>query len=118
MTTDTTSTSVSKTEEVVLLEKRLWCYVQRPAVYEIAPHDCGHDDAQWSEYEGRLWCAHCAVDFIPAHAGIFSGPISTKLASMMGICFDRVNIATGKIDRFDTETACYASDPAETEVPA
>lgn len=92
-------------------EKRLWCYVQPPAAYEIAPHDCGHDDAQWSEFDKHLWCSHCAVDFLPAHAGIFSGPIGIELAAMMGICFDRVTIATGKIDRFDTKTGRYASEP-------
>lgn len=101
--------------DVTLLEKRLWCYVQQPAVYEIAPHDCGHNDAQWSEYDKHLWCPHCEVDFIPSDGGIFSGPIAIGLSTMLGVCFDRVNIATGKVDRFDTDAGRYESDKETAE---
>jgi len=88
-------------------EKRTWCYVQQPPAYEVAPCSCGNSKTQWSEYMGHLWCDKCEKDFIPAHGGIFDGPIPIELASMMGISFDRFDIATQTISRFDKPTGEY-----------
>jgi hypothetical protein len=73
----------------------------------MAPCDCGNHETQWSEFTKHLWCARCEEDFIPAHAGMFDGPIPVKLCSMMGIVFDRVIIATGELDRFDVDKGEY-----------
>jgi hypothetical protein len=85
------------------LEKRKWCYVQHPSVYEIAPCACGNVDTQWSEFKGRLWCDRCAVDFIPEHNGIFDGPIPLMTSAMLGISFDRINLETNEIKPFETD---------------
>lgn len=82
------------------LEKRTWCYVQAPSVYEMAPCACGNKDTQWSEYAKHLWCDRCQIDFIPEHAGIFDGPILLHTAQMFGICFDRINLLTGEVEPF------------------
>lgn len=84
------------------LEKRTWRYVQPPSTYEIAPCACGNHDTQWSEFKGRLWCAKCAVDFVPEHNGIFDGPIPVMTSQLLGISFDRVNLETGKVEPFET----------------
>lgn len=81
--------------------RRTWVYCQSPKHYEMAACDCGNEDTQWSEFEQHLWCEKCQKDFIPAHNGIFDGPIPMHLAQMMGMRFDRIIIATGKIERFD-----------------
>lgn len=85
------------------LDKRTWVYVQRPAEYEIAGCPCGNADPEWSEYKGHLWCAKCQKDFIPEHNGIFDGPIPVNGARLMGICLDRFNLETQKIEKvFDS----------------
>lgn len=85
------------------LEKRTWCYMQSPSIYEIAPCACGNTATQWSEFKGRLWCDRCAVDFVPAHNGIFDGPIPVSVAGMLGMSFDRFNLETGQVERFEAE---------------
>lgn len=84
-------------------EKRTWCYVQQPAVYEIAPCACGNHDTQWSEYKGHLWCAKCEIDFIPEHGGIFDGPIGIGVCGLLGISFDRINLLTQTIEPFELD---------------
>ena len=90
-----------------VLELRTWCYPQRPSAYEIAPCACGNHDTEWSEYQKHLWCAKCEIDFIPVHNGVFDGPIPIQLAVQMGMSFDRVDIATGKIARLNVETGVH-----------
>lgn len=85
------------------LEKRDWCYIQQPAVYEIAPCPCGNTQTQWSEFKKHLWCDKCQKDFVPAHNGIFDGPIPAYTAMLMGISFDRINLATQQIVPFNVE---------------
>ena len=80
--------------------RRTWVYVQRPAVYELAPCSCGNGDCDWSEYRHRLWCQKCRKDFVPEHNGIFDGPIPVKACALMGIYFDRYILATGKVEEF------------------
>lgn len=82
-------------------KKRKWHYIQQPSAYEIAPCACGNVDTQWSEFEGRLWCDRCAVDFIPAHDGIFDGPIPITVATMLGMSFDRFNLETNQVEPFE-----------------
>lgn len=89
------------------LPKRQWHYLQPPATFDVAGCACGNQDTQWSEFEKHLWCAKCEIDFIPAHAGVFDGPIPTKLAHMMGMRFDRLNLVTQKVERFDVEKSEY-----------
>lgn len=79
------------------LRKRTHVYCQHPQVYDITgcPNDEGHTYS-WSEFEDRLWCYVCEIDFVPRSWGIFDGPIPMGLATMMGISFDRINIKTHK----------------------
>ena len=81
------------------LEKRTWCYVMPPKAYEIAPCNCGNTETQWSEFAKHLWCPVCGKDFIPAHNGIFDGPIPAGTAQMLGVSFDRINLETRKLER-------------------
>lgn len=81
-------------------EKRAWCYVQSPSMYEMAPCACGNADTQWSEFAKHLWCSKCEIDFVPEHAGIFDGPIPVKVCEMLGISFDRINLETNEIEPF------------------
>lgn len=92
------------------LEKRTWHYLQSPSAFDMAPCDCGNHETQWSEYAKHLWCAKCEKDFIPAHAGIFDGPIASKLAASLGVRFDRFNLTTGKVERFNLDTAEYVAE--------
>lgn len=85
------------------LEKREWCYLQPPSTYEIAPCACGNGDTKWSEYKGRLWCAKCEIDFVPEHNGIFDGPIPVATSAMLGIFFDRINLATNEVEPFEID---------------
>jgi hypothetical protein len=80
------------------LQKRTHVYVQRPKEYEIAGCECGNQDPDWSEFQGHLWCAECKKDFIPAHGGIFDGPIPVNAAAMLGIDLRRLNLETGEIE--------------------
>ena len=89
------------TSSTTMLVKRTWCYLQPPKQYDMAPCACGNHDTQWSEYEHHLWCEKCQIDFIPEHAGIFEGPIPVGCAAMFGISFDRLNLETNTVERFD-----------------
>lgn len=97
------------------LEKRVWVYVLPPAVFDVAPCDCGNAETQWSEYENHLWCSCCEKDFIPAHAGVFDGPIPVRAAAMLGITFDRVNLETKEIERFDLDARAYLPGQKKTK---
>lgn len=92
--------------------KREWCYVQQPAVFSIAPCACGNADLMWSEFEKHVWCARCQLDFIPAHGGIFDGPIPIRACALLGIRFDRFVIATGAIQRYDVDSGEYLAPDA------
>jgi hypothetical protein len=89
------------------LKKREWHYLAQPAVFEMAPCACGNHETQWSEFAEHLWCAKCEIDFRPVHAGVFDGPIPSKVAAMLGVRFDRFNLVTNKVERFDLETSSY-----------
>lgn len=85
------------------LEKRKWYYIQQPAAFEVAACDCGNTETQWSEFAKHLWCSKCEKDFIPEHYGILDGPIPVGAATMLGISFDRFNLETQKVERFDVD---------------
>lgn len=83
------------------LEKREWVYIMDPSDYEVAPCSCGNQKTQWSEYKDHIWCDKCQKDFIPEHFGLFDGPIAINTCKMLGISFDRVDLKTKKVLRFD-----------------
>ena len=105
--------SPAKAQDTASKTHRTHCFAYPPAAYEIAPHDCGRDDAQWSEFQGHLWCEHCQVDFIPTQNGVFDGPIPIRTAAALGIRLDRIDLATGKLDLYDIDNNRY-----ESEAPA
>lgn len=82
------------------MEKRKWCYVQSPMVYGIECDLCNGSHIAWSEFEHMIWCFKCERD-TKGTAGIFGGPIPIGAAQMMGIRFDRVNLKTGEIEKFE-----------------
>ena len=84
------------------LQKRRFMYVQKPQEYEIHCDKCGGLNLNWSEWEGLIWCYDCQID-TPGDKGIFSGPIPMTLATYLGICFDRYDLETQKVLKFDTE---------------
>jgi hypothetical protein len=67
-----------------------------PSSYDIADCKCNSNKYTWSEYVDLLWCSACEKEFTPEHWGFFDGPIAMELMSMFGVCFDRIEIATGK----------------------
>jgi hypothetical protein len=82
--------------------KRTHCYIQQPWIYSIA--GCLVDESHkitWSEYEGLLWCFDCGFYFVPMHWGIFDGPIPVGVSGLLGISFDRINLATNEVVKFD-----------------
>lgn len=83
------------------LQKREWAYTQPPSDYGMAPCACGNHDTQWSEYMGHLWCAKCKIDFRPEHGGVFDGPIPVYTSKLLGMSFDRYNLKTGEVEKFD-----------------
>jgi len=91
---------VSQDKTTIERERRTWVYVQRPASYHIAGCDCGNDDPEWSEFSGHLWCAICQKDFVPAHNGIFDGPIPLNVCRLLGISFDRLNLESQRVEPF------------------
>lgn len=82
------------------MKKRQWTYILKPAEYEIACDKCGKLNVMWSEYEGKIWCYECEID-TKGNGGIFMGPIPRKLCDMLGISFDRLNVETGKVVKFE-----------------
>jgi hypothetical protein len=90
------------------IEMRDWVYVQRPREFDMAPCVCGNADPDWSEFAKHLWCQKCQKDFIPEHYGVLDGPVLLKACELLGIRFDRMILATGEIEVFDSDL-----DPAD-----
>jgi len=88
------------------LPKRKTCLVQYPQEYCIKCDICGGENLHWSEWEYLVWCYDCEVD-TKGTGGIFDGPIPIGTASLLGICFDRVNIETSEVIKFDLKTGEY-----------
>lgn len=87
--------------------KRTWVYRQSPSSYDVAPCECGNVDTLWSEFKGQVWCPICEIDCTPKHNGIFDGPIPVGATALMGISFDRIEIGTGRLIKFDVATGRY-----------
>ena len=83
------------------LRQRAWGYVLGAYEYEMAGCECGCARPQWSEYEGHLWCPVCCTDFIPKHNGVFDGPIPYEMAKLLGFNFDRYDLTTQQIIKFE-----------------
>ena len=94
-----------------MTKKRRSVLIQPPSAYAISPCSCGNADTQWSEFEQHLWCEVCKKDFIPAHNGIFDGPIPVMAAQMLGISFDLFNLETQTIEPFILDEPCTKSRP-------
>lgn len=92
------------------MPRRTWHYAMSPRAFEVAPCACGNADIQWSEFKDHCWCERCQIDFKPAHAGIFDGPIPIQLCTMLGMRFDRVLLPSGTLDRYDLEARCWESE--------
>lgn len=91
------------------LLKRKWHFAQHPAKFDISC-SCGESmNTTWSEYVGHLWCFECEKD-IPIKYSILHGPIPATVAEAMGISFDRINIKTGKLEKFNSRTGKYGLD--------
>lgn len=80
------------------MKKRVWAYVQKPHEYGIDCDLCGGGNLHWSEFDGLIWCYDCEKD-TEGTDGIFDGPIMIGVCGMMGMCFDKVNIETGEIEK-------------------
>lgn len=100
------------------MQKRTWCYLQSPKVYGISSCQCGNVDTQWSEYKEHLWCEQCQKDFIPENMGIFDGPIIVETCFLLGISFDRLNLETNRVEKFNRETVNWeeSGDSLEYEI--
>ncbi len=85
------------------MKKREWMYVQKPQEYSIACDICGGNNLEWSEFDKLIWCYDCEKD-TPGTGGIFDGPIPVQTCQMMGICFDKINIETKEIEKFEQST--------------
>lgn len=79
------------------LERRTHVYVQRPKIFGLSGCKCGNDDPDWSEYKGHLWCPSCQIDFAPEDSGVFDGPIPIQCSAILGIFFDTIDLASGKL---------------------
>jgi hypothetical protein len=77
--------------------KRIWCWVQRPAHYEVSGCPNGHTDCEWSEWQGMLWCPVCEIDFVPEDSGIFGGPVPVNCAAILAFDLRGCNLETGEI---------------------
>jgi hypothetical protein len=99
------------------LTLRTWHFLKPPAAFEIACCACGNMRTQWSEFEGHLWCDVCNIDFKPAHAGVLDGPVPVKLAAMLGLTFDRFNLVTKQVERYNVETLLYDVAPPACDKP-
>ena len=83
-------------------KKRRFMYVQKPQEYGVRCDKCGGSNLDWSEWAGFIWCYSCSFD-TKGDEGIFSGPIPIKTAGLLGLSFDRYDLETKKVLKFDTE---------------
>lgn len=95
------------TQELEKLEKRAYCFLQPPHVYEISGCDCGNSNTQWSEYEKHIWCEICKKDFIPKSNGIFDAPIMLHLCESLGIYFHKIDLQNNCIKAFSINSTKY-----------
>jgi len=95
------------------MKKRTWCYIMKPTAYQISCDLCSGDNLAWSEYEKMVWCFDCEKD-TPGNGGIFTGPIPLEVCELLGISFDRIDLATGnriKMRELEDRVEWPCSDP-------
>ncbi len=97
------------------MHRRKWVYVLPPRAFEVAPCACGNVHGEWSEYENHVWCDRCQKDFIPDHYGILQGPIPMHLATLMGVSFDRINLETDTLEKFNIKTGQWEKEKCHEE---
>lgn len=88
------------------LYKRTWVYCQNPKDYQMSCDKCGGTNIEWSEFEGHIFCYDCKID-TPGNKGIFDGPIPIHAAKILGMSFDRIDLQTHKLLKFNFETNSY-----------
>jgi len=76
------------------MKRRTKIFCQPPSVYNITCNLC-NGEVEWSEYEHEVWCWRCLKD-VPGNPGIFGGPIPLEACEIMGICLDKIDLATGE----------------------
>ena len=83
--------------------KRKWAYILQPVAYGISGCKCGNNNCKWSEYSKHLWCEKCNIDFIPEFDGVFDGPILLHTCGLLGIVFDRYNVRSKRVVKFESK---------------
>jgi len=78
------------------MNKRTWCYIEKPNIFCIKCPICNSENLAWSEYEHHIWCYNCEKDY-NNYESIFDGPIPINTAIILGLNFDRYNIETKKL---------------------
>lgn len=99
---------------------RGWRFLQPPAAFGMAPCTCGSSATAWSQFDKLLRCDTCGKEFVPAHRGVFDGPIRFRTAHLEGLSFDRLNLRTGEVERFDPKKLRYvdqSGDPVQPGLP-
>jgi hypothetical protein len=91
-------------------EKRTWHYVFPPAAYDVFCDKCNGANTYWSEYAHEIWCFDCEID-TKGTEGMFGGPIPIHVPYLFGITFDRYNLETKQIERFNLDTCNW--DPPD-----
>jgi hypothetical protein len=101
------------------LEPRAWRYLRPPSAFGFGPCRCGNTNTDWSMFEGHLRCERCLEDFLPKHNGVFDSPIRFCTVHLTALSFDRVNLATSAVERFDLNRLVYLDEDGEpVKVPA
>lgn len=93
------------------LKKRTWVYLQSPKEYGVPGCSCGNATPEWSEFQDHLWCDKCPKDFKPENWGVFDGPIPVRTAGLLGMCFDRFNLETQTVEKFNEDSITWEPKP-------
>ncbi len=91
------------------MKKRTWHYIQKPQEHDISCPECGGVNLAWSEFENHIWCYDCQKD-LNNYTSALSGPVPVQVALMLGISFDRYNMETKKVEKFNVENGKYESN--------
>lgn len=102
--------------------KRTWHYILPPTAFDMRCDKCWKGDLgdgtgtniTWSEYAHKIWCYDCEVD-TEGFKGIFDGPIPMGVSRMLGITFDRFNMETNQIERFNIKTGNWDTPKEATK---
>ena len=88
------------------MEKRTWHYIQKPQEHDISCPVCESRNLAWSEFENCIWCYKCEKDY-DNYVSALSGPVPVRVALMLGISFDRYNMETKKVEKYNVDTNQY-----------